>query len=535
MHLLPSNRTQQFTEKWCVVLAAVLTIFALFVNLGLVPMFIHVDEPRRGLVSLEMLLNGNLLVPTLNGELYFNKPPLYNWFMILSFLLTGSMEEFAVRLPMVLSIIFFGLTVYYFTRSHIEKPLAVLAAFMTITSGRMLFYDAFIGLLDITYSWFTYLELMLIFHFYHHRKWNKLFALSYTVAAVAFLLKGLPTLLFQGFTLFIWFGSEKEWKRLFSRAHFMGILFFMVIVGGYYTTYLFQHWQSGDEIITRLWDESARRTIVRFGILETIKQVCIFPYDFISQFFPWTFLVLFLFARKNLENIIDNSFLRFNALAFLVNIPVYWSAPEVRPRYLFIFTALLFTILVALYSKEFEKKSTSYKIVTFLLLLLSGIAVIMPIAAVIHPETRSIDYAWLKALILIAPLVFFFILSLKNRERLLLNMVITLLIVKMGYNWFVLPSWYPDKYNYKQIAENIVAKIGDSPLSYLNTDVNFDGISYYMTAARRKIITRKKGEPQTDRFYIGDDVEYPRVRREVLLRFDTKYKQNQVLVRFWKE
>jgi hypothetical protein len=309
----------------------------------------------------------------------------------------------------------------------------------------------------------------------------------------------------------------------------------VVIVGGYYTTYLFQHWQSGDEIITRLWEESARRTIVRFGILETIKQVLIFPYDFISQFFPWTFMVFFLFARKNLEKIVDSSFLRFNALAFLANIPVYWSAPEVRPRYLFIFTALLFTILVSLYPKEFEKKSTSYKIVTFLLLLLSGIAVIMPIAAVIHPETRSIDYAWLKALILIAPLVFFFILSLKSRERLLLNMVITLLIVKMGYNWFVLPSWYPDKYNYKQIAENIVAKIGDSPLSYLNTDVNFDGISYYMTAAKRKIIKREKGEPQTDRFYIGDDVEYPRVRREVLLRFDTKYKQNQVLVRFWKE
>jgi uncharacterized membrane protein YhaH (DUF805 family) len=222
-------------------------------------------------------------------------------------------------------------------------------------------------------------------------------------------------------------------------------------------------------------------------------------------------------------------------LAFLVNIPVYWSAPEVRPRYLFIFTALLFTIFVSLYPKEFEKKSNSYKIVNFMMLFLSGVAVIMPIAAIIHPETRNVDYAWLNALILTVPLVFLFILSLKRRERVLLNMVITLLIVKMGYNWFVLPSWYPDKYRYKEIAETIVAEIGDAPLSYLNTDVNFDGISYYMTAARKKIITREKGKPQTDRFYIGDDVEYPNFKREVFLRFNTKYKQNQTLVRFWKE
>ena len=53
---------------------------ALLINLGLLTLIS--DEPTRGLVSLEMMIYGDYLVPTLNGMPYTNKLPLFNWILI---------------------------------------------------------------------------------------------------------------------------------------------------------------------------------------------------------------------------------------------------------------------------------------------------------------------------------------------------------------------------------------------------------------------------------------------------------------------
>lgn len=59
-------------------------------------------------------------------------------------------------------------------------------------------------------------------------------------------------------------------------------------------------------------------------------------------------------------------------------------------------------------------------------------------------------------------------------------------------------------------------------------------LSYYMTAAREKIVPRVTGWPQPGHYCIGDDRECPGFRQEVLWRFDAKYQKNQVLVKFHK-
>ena len=54
-----------------------LAIPPFFINLGLLPLF--ADEPTRANVALEMILSGNYSVPTIGGEYYYNKPPVYNY------------------------------------------------------------------------------------------------------------------------------------------------------------------------------------------------------------------------------------------------------------------------------------------------------------------------------------------------------------------------------------------------------------------------------------------------------------------------
>jgi len=70
---------------WCALLAA-----ALFLR-PLLP----IDETRYITVAWEMWQNGDFWVPTLNGELYSHKPPLYFWFMNLGWALFGVSEIWA--------------------------------------------------------------------------------------------------------------------------------------------------------------------------------------------------------------------------------------------------------------------------------------------------------------------------------------------------------------------------------------------------------------------------------------------------------
>ena len=59
------------------------------------------DEPRFAEASREMLETGNWVVPHLNGEYRFDKPPLIYWLQAGSISLLGT-SEMAVRLPSIL-------------------------------------------------------------------------------------------------------------------------------------------------------------------------------------------------------------------------------------------------------------------------------------------------------------------------------------------------------------------------------------------------------------------------------------------------
>ena len=54
-----------------------------------------IDETRYITVAWEMWQSGDYWVPTLNGELYSHKPPLYFWFMNLGWAIFGVSETWA--------------------------------------------------------------------------------------------------------------------------------------------------------------------------------------------------------------------------------------------------------------------------------------------------------------------------------------------------------------------------------------------------------------------------------------------------------
>lgn len=249
-------------NPWFFYAFSVLMLFpALLWHLGFLAINFPTDEPTRAIVALEMIVSGNYITPTINGDFYYNKPPLYNWIIIAYYKLAGNYSEFTLRLPVVVGLLLFGLTIFWFVRRHLGNKQGFIVAILFITSGRILFWDSFLGLIDITFSWLVYLSFMLIYHFREKKQYLALFLVSYLLTGITFLMKGLPSLVFQGITLLAIFSYNHEFRKLFSWRHFAGIGLFLLIIGAYYYAY-FQVHPFDFRIFKTLFSESEKRTII---------------------------------------------------------------------------------------------------------------------------------------------------------------------------------------------------------------------------------------------------------------------------------
>ena len=99
---MPSKKEQLFIAG-----LIILYIISVIINLGYFEL--AGEEPRRAIISLEMLKSGNYFKPTQMGWDYYNKPVLFNWILCSFISLTNSSSEFTLRIP---SLIFFLVWAY---------------------------------------------------------------------------------------------------------------------------------------------------------------------------------------------------------------------------------------------------------------------------------------------------------------------------------------------------------------------------------------------------------------------------------------
>ena len=71
------------------------------------------DEGIRALVAVEMMNSGEYLTPTLGGDLYLKKPPLFNWFIVGSYKLFGEVNEWSLRFPTICFLLIFCTSALY--------------------------------------------------------------------------------------------------------------------------------------------------------------------------------------------------------------------------------------------------------------------------------------------------------------------------------------------------------------------------------------------------------------------------------------
>ncbi|GAA4465865.1 hypothetical protein GCM10023189_47130 [Nibrella saemangeumensis] len=505
-------------------LSVALVVPALFFNLGFLPLDTGSDEPRRALVALEMLLSGDYITPTLNGELYLNKPPLYNWLIAASFRLFGNYSAFALRFPMAVSLLLYALTVFAFVRRYATQPIAFAAALMLVTNARVLLYDSMLGLIDITFSWVTYTAFLLVYHYDQKKKYTALFVTTYALTAIGFLMKGLPSGVFQGLTLLAWFGYTRRWKLLFHPAHFLGIGVFMLIAGAYYIAYFTRNNIPVTEVFGVLFYESSRRTVVEFGIGETLLHLLTFPIDMQHYYAPWMLLIVLLFRPGVRRLLTENRFILFNALTFFVNFVVYWSSPQVYARYLIMLLPLLFTVLVYIYYERTSAAAWQRRLVEGVWLAASVVVTAGTWVAMFFPETQAIAGLFWKVPILFVVLGLIAYQYLRQPALRLTLFIAFMLVVRIGFNWLVIPPRLAHRQLYKDTSEQAARLTLDAngrplPLFGYKHTIGDDGAtdvnSFHIEAVRGEILG------VTDRkipgaYYIADSTSLVGEQYEVI-------------------
>ncbi|MEM6769278.1 MAG: hypothetical protein AAF597_01735 [Bacteroidota bacterium] len=489
-------------------LALILLPAALLINLGIM-VFID-DEAIRSLVAQEMLWSGNYLAPTMHGDAYLNKPPAWNWVLALSFWIHGGPSEWAARLPTVIGLVGFAATTYHFSRQHFSRYLAGLHALTVITCGRMLFWDSMLALIDVTFSWVIYTQIMLLYQHGRQGQWWKAFGWSYALTAVGFMLKGLPAIVFQGLTVFAILGWTRSWKQFFRPAHILSGIACVGALALYYWQY--SHYVDLSKVAERLFIESGKRTAIAQGFWKSVEHVFAFPLEMSYHFLPWTFLLVYLFQRGSWKRLKTNDFAAFCLLAFIVNIPVYWLSPNVYPRYLLMLFPLLFSSLLFLHGEHKSERSRRFRWLRYFLLgLMTLCAMVTPFIPLV-PDTSIVTLAWVKSVVLGAAAGAIVWNAWRSKGNLLLHFAVFLLLLRIIFNFFVLPPRAAGDERglaVRNTAYSVTEAYRQDSLAIYGYTLIEPATGYYLTMGRGHVVPRQwEGFDSTTVYIVARD-QYP--------------------------
>lgn len=493
---------------------------ALLTHLGLLAF--TGDEGIRALVALEMDISGNYITPTMFGEFYYNKPPLYNWILLAFFELTGRSDELIARLPTVFFLLAYAATVWFFIKKHMPArtsgpsifnfQFSILSSLALITCGRILFWDSMLALIDTCFSWLMYALFMVIFTQGERERYGRLFAGAYLLAAIGFMLKGLPAVVFLGIALVAYFIWAKKWRKLFSLAHIGGMAVFGGVVGGYYALYAQQNGLS--TVFSTLFAESAKRTFVEHGIGKTVLHLFTFPFEMWYHFLPWTLLAVFLFGKKALQQIRKDRFIAWNALVFITTILPYWTSVEVYPRYLLMHVPLAFTVLFYLY---FKSKAVGTKTVRWVEGIFQGLCWLM-LAASFAPlwwqAVADVPHLHLKTSLLVVSMALLIWCYRRWEAHRMLTFVVVMLVARMAFNWFVLPTRLDVdcQTQVRQTSLDAVKLAAGRPIHIYKNSLGFQPVTgYYFTRETGQILRKQHaGDFDRNACYLMDTTVYTR-------------------------
>ncbi len=328
----------------------ILCYFIFFFNIGNYALM-DVDETRYVSMARDMFHSKDFLTLYLNGEYFFEKPPLYFWGECLSFAIFGKINEFTARFPVALYGTLSVLLVYFTGKKIVSQRFGFISALILATTLEFVMLAKF-AILDIVVTACIGFSVMFGFltQFVQDKNKKYFWWLFYIFSGLAVMAKGIPGFVVPFAVMFFVTLANKTFKQVFRPQYIIpGFLLFFLIVLPWHLIMFKIH----DPLFFR--EYIIKHHLERFLNSNEINREQPFYFYIITVLWgliPWVFSVIAVgvtklksFKKFAVENLSDrHKFLVFNGIAFIVTMLFFSSSSTKLITYIlpvYFFTAFL--------------------------------------------------------------------------------------------------------------------------------------------------------------------------------------------------
>lgn len=344
----------------------VVCYFIFFFNIGNYALM-DVDETRYVSMARDMFHCKDFLTLYLNGEFFFEKPPLYFWGECLSFAIFGKVTEFTARFPVALYGTLSTLLLYFTGKKIVSRRYGVISALILATTLEFVMLAKF-AILDIVVTTCVGFSIMFGFltQFVQDKNKKYFWWLFYIFSGLAVMAKGIPGFIVPFAVMFFVTIANKTFKQVFRPQYILvGFLLFFLIVLPWHLIMFKIH----DPLFFQ--EYIIKHHIERFFNSNEINREQPFYFYFLTILWglvPWIFSAIAVgitkiksikkFSIAELSN--PQKYLLFNTIAFVVTL-LFFSASSTKlityilPVYFFTACILGFVWEDYLFNKKYEK------------------------------------------------------------------------------------------------------------------------------------------------------------------------------------
>lgn len=478
-------------------LLGLICFYSFFHWLGTYPL-LDIDETRYVDMSKEMFRTKDFLTLYLNGDFFFEKPPLYFWLECLSFKLTGVFSELTARLPIVLlSLLPAGFLIFLCRKVKNDK-FAMITTATLFTSLEYIILTK-IAILDSVLTSFVTTSVLCYFATFFVKEKNKKYfwGLTYLFSGLAVLAKGIPGVAIPALVIVVSSVIFKTYKETLKYSWGIALFLFvslpwhliMLKIHGslFFDEYIIKH-----HILRFLGSEVIHRNQPWYFYILTL----------LWGLFPHIFILLSQITKiKNIKlNILDNysKFLVLNTIAAISTLVFFSLSGAKLITYILPVYPFCAVIIGAIWYKYIKNGDKAANISMVVLNSILTLAVLGLCAAKIFMPTgiyTAFQKIQITALVIFIPWTVCGWIFLIKKQR--LNVFLSLIIFMALLSGFLTPYVYKFNYTFGQNDLMRFAKIAkDNNLT----------ISTYLTG--RKYSLLYYGNQHKVHFQMDEDLNW---------------------------
>ena len=284
-----------------------------------------VDETRYVSMARDMFHSKDFLTLYLNGDYFFEKPPLYFWGECLSFAIFGKVNEFTARFPVALYGTLSTFLVYFVGEKVVSRRYGFISAIILATTLEFVMLAKF-AILDIVVTTCVGFSVMFGILSQFARRKHLCWWLFYIFSGFAVMAKGIPGFVVPFAVMFFVTLTNKTFKEALKPKNVLVgfLLFFLIVLPWHIIMFKIHDPLFFDEYIIK-------HHINRFFSSSEIDRKQPFYYYILTILWgliPWVFSGIAVCVSK-IKEIKVSKFMQFNLIAFAVTL-LFFSASSTK-------------------------------------------------------------------------------------------------------------------------------------------------------------------------------------------------------------